>query len=53
VAISNVLPRTTLLQNWVDLVYTVRAGVDKFSRKNLAANSKFYARRRVRGQVSF
>jgi len=33
VVVSNLLPRTKLLQNWTDLVYTVNAGVDKFFRK--------------------
>jgi hypothetical protein len=33
VVISNLLPRAKLLQNWTDLVYTVKAGVDKFFRK--------------------
>ena len=34
VASSNLLPRTILLQNWTDLVYAVKAGVDKFSGKS-------------------
>jgi len=35
VVVSNLLPRTKLLQNWTDLVYTLNAGVDKFIRKIL------------------
>jgi len=33
VVMSNLLPRTKLLQNWTDLVYAVNAGVYKFFRK--------------------
>ena len=33
VVISNLFPRTKLLQNWTYLLYAVKVGVNKFFRK--------------------
>jgi hypothetical protein len=43
VVISNLLPRAKLLQNWTDLAYAVKAGVDTFFRKIWEPPQKFCA----------